>query len=275
MWEDANRKQPPQPGAAAGGRAKKDRRRRAADLVLWVQILLCLAALGAAVAAKHLQWPVYRPLRTAFYRALEAPGLPLLDSERRLARFTQQTAAELQQAARQVLAQLQGASTAETARTAHRTAQPQKAAPSGSSLESYLPPFALHFPLPGSHAGETSGYGWRIDPVGGEDEEFHTGADLPAAEGTPVYAAAGGVVRAAGAHNSYGNYLRILHQNGDETLYAHLQYLYVRPGQRVGAGQVIGASGQTGNVTGPHLHFELLHGGVRYDPTQALQQAAV
>ena len=75
MWEDANRKQPPQPGAAAGGRAKKDRRRRAADLVLWVQILLCLAALGAAVAAKHLQWPVYRPLRTAFYRALEAPGL--------------------------------------------------------------------------------------------------------------------------------------------------------------------------------------------------------
>ena len=84
-----------------------------------------------------------------------------------------------------------------------------------------------------------------------------------------------GVVRAAGAHNSYGNYLRILHQNGDETLYAHLQYLYVRPGQRVGAGQVIGASGQTGNVTGPHLHFELLHGGVRYDPSQALQQAAV
>ena len=78
-----------------------------------------------------------------------------------------------------------------------------------------------------------------------------------------------------GAHNSYGNYLRILHQNGDETLYAHLQYLYVRPGQRVGAGQVIGASGQTGNVTGPHLHFELLHGGVRYDPSQALQQAAV
>ena len=261
MWEDANRKQPPQPGAAAGGRVKKDRRRRAADLVLWVQILLCLAALGAAVAAKHLQWPVYRPLRTAFYRALEAPDLPLLDSER--------------QAAQQVLAQLQGASAAETARTAHRTAQPQKAAPSGSSLESYLPPFALHFPLPGSHAGETSGYGWRIDPVGGEDEEFHTGADLPAAEGTPVYAAAGGVVRAAGAHNSYGNYLRILHQNGDETLYAHLQYLYVRPGQRVGAGQVIGASGQTGNVTGPHLHFELLHGGVRYDPSQALQQAAV
>ena len=94
MWEDANRKQPPQPGAAAGGRAKKDRRRRAADLVLWVQILLCLAALGAAVAAKHLQWPVYRPLRTAFYRALEAPGLPLLDSERRLVRFTQQTAAK-------------------------------------------------------------------------------------------------------------------------------------------------------------------------------------
>ena len=89
-----------------------------------------------------------------------------------------------------------------------------------------------------------------------------------------MLAAADGVVRVAGAHASYGNYIRLLHENGDETLYAHMQYLYVRPGQSVKAGQVIGASGQTGNVTGPHLHFELLHEGIRYDPTQALENAA-
>ena len=120
----------------------------------------------------------------------------------------------------------------------------------------------------------TSSYGWRTDPVTGQGEEFHTGTDLPVAEGTQVLAAADGVVRVAGSHKSYGNYLRILHPNGDETLYAHMQYLYVRPGQKVQKQQVLGTSGQTGNVTGPHLHFELLHGGIRYDPTEALEQAA-
>ena len=53
-----------------------------------------------------------------------------------------------------------------------------------------------------------------------------------------------------------------------------MQYLYVRPGEQVQRGQMIGTSGQTGNVTGPHLHFELLHEGIRYDPAEALRQAA-
>lgn len=53
-----------------------------------------------------------------------------------------------------------------------------------------------------------------------------------------------------------------------------MQYLYVHAGQSVAKGQIIGASGQTGNVTGPHLHFELLHEGIRYDPAQALENAA-
>ena len=92
--------------------------------------------------------------------------------------------------------------------------------------------------------------------------------------GTPVYAAAAGVVRIAGSHKSYGNYLRLLHPTGDETLYAHMQYLFVRAGETVQAGQLLGTVGQTGNATGPHLHFEILHKGLRYDPTQALQAAA-
>lgn len=110
--------------------------------------------------------------------------------------------------------------------------------------------------------------------MGGSGSDFHLGNDLAAATGTPVLAAADGVVRYAGTHSSYGNYLRILHANGDETLYAHLQYLFVHSGQSVSAGQCIGTVGETGNTTGPHLHFEILHKGIRYDPSEALQQAS-
>ena len=144
-----------------------------------------------------------------------------------------------------------------------------------ASAEAYLPGVMLQYPLPGKPAVETSAYGTRIDPVQGKTQEFHTGADLSAVQGTPVYAAASGVVRIARNHASYGNYVRLLHPGGDETIYAHLQYLFVRQGQQIQAGQCLGTVGQTGNATGPHLHFELLHAGVRYDPTRALAKAGL
>ena len=65
-----------------------------------------------------------------------------------------------------------------------------------------------------------------------------------------------------------------MHADGDETIYAHMQYLFVSTGAVVTAGQVLGVVGETGNATGPHLHFEILHKGLRYDPAQALQDAA-
>ena len=108
----------------------------------------------------------------------------------------------------------------------------------------------------------------------GLGDDFHIGNDLAAAQGTPVLAAADGVVRMAGSHKSYGNYLRILHADGDETLYAHMQYLFVKAGECVTAGQILGTVGETGNATGPHLHFEILHHGLRYDPAEALQNAS-
>ena len=160
--------------------------------------------------------------------------------------------------------------TPETARTRHS----QPAPPAYASEEGYEPAFALCFPLPGQHDRRTSGYGWRTDPMGGLEEDFHIGNDLAAPEGTAVLAAADGIVRMAGRHKSYGNYLRVLHADGDETLYAHLQYLFVRAGEAVSAGQTLGTVGQTGNATGPHLHFEILHRGLRYDPAAALQHAS-
>ena len=75
---------------------------------------------------------------------------------------------------------------------------------------------------------------------------------------------------AARRSGTYGNYLRISHPGGQETVYAHMQYLYVRAGEVVQAGQSLGTVGQTGRATGAHLHFEFLTGGIRYDPSAAL-----
>lgn len=74
-----------------------------------------------------------------------------------------------------------------------------------------------------------------------------------------------GVVIAARRSATYGNYLCLSHSGGQETLYAHLQYLFVRAGEVVQAGQPLGTAGETGRSTGVHLHFELLEQGVRYD----------
>lgn len=147
-------------------------------------------------------------------------------------------------------------------------------APAGCSLERLRPAAEAVFPLGTSGWSLSSGYGWRADPLAengpGEEDTFHKGVDLACAEGTAVRAALDGIVFAAGRSDSYGNYIRLCHQGGVETLYAHLQYLYVRPGQLVRAGQTLGAAGQTGRATGPHLHFELLYRATRYDPSALL-----
>lgn len=149
------------------------------------------------------------------------------------------------------------------------------AAPEGCSLDPLVPQAAFVFPLGTSGWSLSSGYGWREDPLAengpeAEETDFHRGVDLACAEGTPVLAAMDGVVSMADRSTSYGNYVRLLHEDGTETLYAHLQYLYVRPGEVVKAGQPLGCAGQTGRATGPHLHFELFQNGKQQDPTRAL-----
>lgn len=277
MWEDVSPQKQSEEQTMQRPVPKRNRKPEA-DYLFWAQVLLCTALAAVAFCARAFSWPIQQEMRAAYTAAMQLPELDILGEERSLARFTQQTAAELVGAAREVFAMLraatpESAAPADAAQTRRRSAN-EPDPPPGSRAESYLPPFDLCYPLPNADASNTSGYGWRIDPVQGEGAEFHTGADLAVAEGTPVLAAADGVVRMAGAHSSYGNYLRILHAGGDETLYAHMQYLYVRPGEQVQRGQMIGTSGQTGNVTGPHLHFELLHEGIRYDPAEALRQAA-
>lgn len=124
-----------------------------------------------------------------------------------------------------------------------------------------------YWPLPGRYK-ISSLFGGRIDPINGKRDN-HTGTDIPAPGGTPIYAAKDGVVTTVNANknaSSYGYYCIINHGSGYATLYAHQnQVPVVQEGQTVKKGQVIGYVGTTGRSTGNHLHFELRVNGVRND----------
>ncbi len=102
----------------------------------------------------------------------------------------------------------------------------------------------------------TSPFGPRIHPVNGVYKN-HDGVDVGASYGSNIYAAAGGTVICAGPNGGYGNCVMINHGNGYTTLYGHMSRIAVTVGQSVAMGQTIGCVGDTGNVTGPHLHFEV------------------
>jgi len=99
----------------------------------------------------------------------------------------------------------------------------------------------------------------------------HAGIDIVVAEGSYVRAAGIGVVSAAGRDEVYGNYVRIRHPNGYETLYGHASELFVAPNDRVERHQVIALSGSTGSSTEPHLHFEIWRDGTSVDPHQVVE----
>ncbi|HHW09981.1 MAG TPA: M23 family metallopeptidase [Firmicutes bacterium] len=96
---------------------------------------------------------------------------------------------------------------------------------------------------------------------------MHEGMDLAVNTGTPVKAAAAGRVTFAGSNSGYGLLVKLDHGNSVETRYAHLSRISVKVGQQIEAGQVIGYSGNTGNSTGPHLHFEIRYKGKAVDPS--------
>ncbi len=100
----------------------------------------------------------------------------------------------------------------------------------------------------------------------GQARRPHTGLDIAAAEGTPIAAVADGTVVEAGDFFFSGNMVFIDHGQGIISYYAHMQHIDVKPGQRVEQGQVIGAVGKTGRVTGPHLHLSVIANGSLIDP---------
>jgi murein DD-endopeptidase MepM/ murein hydrolase activator NlpD len=122
-------------------------------------------------------------------------------------------------------------------------------------------------------AFNSSSFGWRIDPFNGE-KAFHEGLDFPAATGTPIYAAAGGIVSLAEQTPDYGKLIKIDHGSGLETRYAHSSKLLVKAGDRVEKGQIIAEVGSSGRSTGSHLHYEIRLNGNPLDPRQYLKASS-
>ena len=116
----------------------------------------------------------------------------------------------------------------------------------------------------------SSGYGWREHPIEG-GEKFHAGADLAAPYGEAVGAFADGVVDYIGESPAYGQYLQIRHAGGVTSFYAHCSKLCVQQGQQVKLGEKVAEVGDTGETTGPHLHFELRLNGELLNPVYYIE----
>ena len=151
------------------------------------------------------------------------------------------------------------------AREAFLTAQSQitdAAPPENVSYDVISLPFEESNPI----VGETSsGFGYRIHPID-QELRFHYGTDYAADAGTKIHAFADGTVLEAGVSDGYGNYVKLDHGNGFVTLYGHCSALLVSEGEQIARGQSIALVGSTGQSTGPHLHFELMHDGIYLNP---------
>lgn len=121
------------------------------------------------------------------------------------------------------------------------------------------------WPLPTDYTKISSQYGNRMHPIL-KKVSFHSGIDIPAPNGTAIYAANSGEVIVAGWNTAYGNYVVINHGGSQTTLYAHMSKYLVKKGQQVKRGDKIGQVGSTGWSTGPHLHFEISVDGKTKDP---------
>jgi len=118
-------------------------------------------------------------------------------------------------------------------------------------------------------------FAWPVDgqvisPFGRRRLGWHAGMDIKAEIGAPILAAAAGTVISSGQERAYGHVIRIEHEDGFVTLYAHNLENLVEVGDRVSVGTIIGTVGRSGRVTGPHLHFEIRHDGMVYNPLHLL-----
>ena len=155
-----------------------------------------------------------------------------------------------------------------SAEEAERLAQQNQNNVAGSGSSSNVTPSSSGFvsPLPaGIGSYVTCAYGWRIHPIWG-DRRFHSGVDLAASQGTPIYAIAAGTVTTATYGDANGYYVALSHGNGYGSVYCHMTNYTVSVGDYVSQGEIIGYVGSTGWSTGPHLHFEIHVNGNTVNP---------
>lgn len=150
-------------------------------------------------------------------------------------------------------------------------ASPDDAMPAPLSLPAgEIPPETMPSIYP-SFGRISDGWGLRVHPITNQIE-FHYGIDIANQTGTPVYATAKGRVSQLDFDSGYGKRIKISHDSGYETLYAHLYSYLVRIGDEVGKGQIIGLMGNTGLSTGPHLHYEVHKTAEKVNPTAYLNR---
>lgn len=140
--------------------------------------------------------------------------------------------------------------------------------PSNISMQKYQPEEKGIMPLKGI---VTSDFGVRKNPFDKKSRDFHTGMDIAAEKGSFIRAAFDGEVVETGYTDIAGNYIKIHTDDSLQTFYGHTQFVFVRENEKVLKGQVIATVGDTGLVTGPHLHFELLYNGNRVNPVYAVE----
>lgn len=259
MWENKTKKQAQQ-AAPIFLKTKKEE----PDSVLLVQSALCLLAVLIAVAVRAALPALWQEMRGAGNEMLSS-GISF-EGDTEFARFASAAASELEHR----LSDWKASEESGGIGGFSDTPLQKRVVPDGASLD--VVEFQDSFTLPLS-GRITSPFGFRTNPLTGGDE-FHLGTDISAAVGTPVAAARGGQVCRTGYSAGRGNYIVIRHGEGVQTLYQHLSCGLVRAGEIVEEGQIIALSGETGNVTGPHLHLELLVDGICINPACALPQLA-
>lgn len=153
--------------------------------------------------------------------------------------------------------------------TALDTAGPD---PFATDINTVPQPVAVPSRSPLSSSTLTSGYGMRVHPIL-RRRKRHSGIDMAAPTGTPVYATADGAVSRADRSRTYGLVIYLEHGADLQTRYAHLSKLLVADGQSVKKGDVIGYVGSTGRSTGPHLHYEVRVDGVAVNPIPYMKDA--
>ena len=236
------------------------------NYLLRMQLLICGVLLGLVLLSQHMGLGIYDRCRSAFQEALQQ-GVEFSGGE--LVRFTNAAVEQARQTAQQLEEKLDSLPVPQPG-AGGRSAEGEEKLPVGYRDEAYVPEFSLANPLDNFYI--SSSYGWRTHPLSGK-RDFHTGLDMAAPEGSPIGSAADGIVLKTAGRSTYGNNVIVLHKDGVTTRYCHMQYIFVRTGEFVKQGSVLGTVGSTGISTGPHLHLELLHDDVGYDPAPALDLA--
>ena len=252
----------------------KNEKTAKANYIVWTQILICGLMLLTVLLARQMNPKLYGRFQEGYEQTIDA-GMDLSGKEE-LIKFANSVIDGVRIKAEAAMAQVEkqlesngnptsiGIGAGGTMGSYNK----KKKAPEGCSLDTYAPDCPLNAPIQGYTV--TSPYGWRKNPFT-QKSDFHKGSDLAIAEGTNVHPMIKGIVQKSSYNPSYGNYVLIVHENGVATRYCHMQYVFVRQGERVGTEDVLGTVGQTGAATGPHLHFEIMHNDIRYDPTKALE----